>query len=140
MTRLSSRYRPVATRGSVLFFVVASLSEIDPMYQFSLQYFNSIFNMTISNAQKADNLDKRLKILLVCYLIFQNICGFCIEMIGCAPVLFCRSGVENFQGLPSKIFIESYFERFSFCELVNNFFFICSYQPTCCCLYKVICK
>ncbi|XP_013769554.1 dynein heavy chain 6, axonemal [Pundamilia nyererei] len=33
------RYRPVATRGSVLYFVVASLSEIDPMYQFSLKYF-----------------------------------------------------------------------------------------------------
>lgn len=33
------RYRPVATRGSVLYFVIASLSEIDPMYQFSLNYF-----------------------------------------------------------------------------------------------------
>uniref|UniRef100_A0A672Z7Z9 Uncharacterized protein n=1 Tax=Sphaeramia orbicularis TaxID=375764 RepID=A0A672Z7Z9_9TELE len=33
------RYRPVATRGTVLYFVIASLSEIDPMYQFSLKYF-----------------------------------------------------------------------------------------------------
>uniref|UniRef100_A0A3B4FEJ7 Dynein heavy chain 6, axonemal-like n=1 Tax=Pundamilia nyererei TaxID=303518 RepID=A0A3B4FEJ7_9CICH len=36
------RYRPVATRGSVLYFVVASLSEIDPMYQFSLKYFKHV--------------------------------------------------------------------------------------------------
>lgn len=36
------RYRPVATRGSVLYFVVASLSEIDPMYQFSLKYFKQV--------------------------------------------------------------------------------------------------
>lgn len=36
------RYRPVATRGSVLYFVVASLSDIDPMYQFSLKYFKQV--------------------------------------------------------------------------------------------------
>uniref|UniRef100_A0A673W197 Dynein axonemal heavy chain 6 n=1 Tax=Salmo trutta TaxID=8032 RepID=A0A673W197_SALTR len=36
------RYRPVATRGSVMYFVIASLSEIDPMYQFSLKYFKQV--------------------------------------------------------------------------------------------------
>jgi len=61
----------VATRGSVLFFVVASLSEIDPMYQFSLQYFTSIFNMTISNAEPSDDLNKRLNNLLVNLVYFS---------------------------------------------------------------------
>lgn len=36
------RYRAVAKRGSCLYFVVAQLSEIDTMYQFSLNYFNSV--------------------------------------------------------------------------------------------------
>lgn len=36
------KYRSVATRGSVLYFVVAQLSEIDPMYQYSLKYFNQV--------------------------------------------------------------------------------------------------
>lgn len=36
------RYRSVATRGSVLYFVVAQLAEIDPMYQYSLKYFNQV--------------------------------------------------------------------------------------------------
>uniref|UniRef100_A0A4W5KGE0 Dynein heavy chain ATP-binding dynein motor region domain-containing protein n=1 Tax=Hucho hucho TaxID=62062 RepID=A0A4W5KGE0_9TELE len=36
------RYRPVATRGSVMYFVIASLSEIDPMYQFSLKMIGSL--------------------------------------------------------------------------------------------------
>lgn len=36
------KYRPVATRGSVLYFVVAQLAEIDPMYQYSLKYFNQV--------------------------------------------------------------------------------------------------
>lgn len=42
ITTARDKYRSVATRGSVLFFVVASLGEIDPMYQFSLKYFNQV--------------------------------------------------------------------------------------------------
>lgn len=36
------RYRAIAKRGSCLYFVVAQLSEINNMYQFSLNYFNSV--------------------------------------------------------------------------------------------------
>ena len=38
------KYRVVATRGSVMYFVVASLAEIDPMYQYSLKYFKNVSN------------------------------------------------------------------------------------------------
>lgn len=38
------KYRPVATRGSIMYFVIASLSEIDPMYQFSLKYFKQVIS------------------------------------------------------------------------------------------------
>jgi len=38
------KYRPVATRGSIMYFVIASLSEIDPMYQFSLKYFKQVMS------------------------------------------------------------------------------------------------
>ena len=31
-------YKPVAIRGSILYFVIADLTNIDPMYQNSLQY------------------------------------------------------------------------------------------------------
>ncbi|XP_051801201.1 dynein axonemal heavy chain 6 isoform X2 [Acanthochromis polyacanthus] len=57
-------YRPVATRGSVLYFVIASLSEIDPMYQFSLKYFKQLFNATIETSEQSSVLEKRLQILL----------------------------------------------------------------------------
>ncbi|XP_071360020.1 dynein axonemal heavy chain 6 [Trachinotus anak] len=57
-------YRPVATRGSVLYFVIASLSEIDPMYQFSLKYFKQVFNSTIETSEKSSVLEERLQILL----------------------------------------------------------------------------
>lgn len=41
------KYRSVATRGSVLYFVVAQLAEIDPMYQYSLKYFSQVRNPII---------------------------------------------------------------------------------------------
>jgi len=37
-------YRPVARRGSVLYFVIADLALIDPMYQYSLEFFGRLFN------------------------------------------------------------------------------------------------
>ncbi|XP_072261492.1 dynein axonemal heavy chain 6 [Pyxicephalus adspersus] len=58
------KYRTVATQGSVVYFVIASLSEIDPMYQFSLKYFKQLFNMTIESAEKSNDLDTRLATLL----------------------------------------------------------------------------
>lgn len=36
------KYRTVAARGSCLYFVVAQLGEIDPMYQYSLKYFKMV--------------------------------------------------------------------------------------------------
>ena len=36
------KYRIVAERGSVMYFVVASMGEVDPMYQFSLKYFKQV--------------------------------------------------------------------------------------------------
>ncbi|KAM9330540.1 dynein axonemal heavy chain 6 [Gastrophryne carolinensis] len=58
------KYRTVATQGSVIYFVIASLSEIDPMYQFSLKYFKQLFNITIETAEKSNDLDTRLATLL----------------------------------------------------------------------------
>ena len=43
------------------------------MYMFSLQYFNNIFNTTISSAPVSDDLNKRLNILLVCFSFVYKI-------------------------------------------------------------------
>jgi len=74
-------YRPVATRGSILYFVVADFATIDPMYQFSLQYFKQVFCACISNAPPSEDLDVRLATLLEETLkaIFVNICRALFE-------------------------------------------------------------
>jgi dynein heavy chain len=40
-------YKNVSIRGSILYFVIADLAGIDPMYQNSLAYVKSLFNKAI---------------------------------------------------------------------------------------------
>ena len=71
-----SDYVPVAARGSILYFVIASLATIDPMYQFSLDYFQRIFRLCVQDATKSTDLDVRLANLInyQTEVIFENIC------------------------------------------------------------------
>lgn len=57
-------YRPVAKRGSQLYFVIADLSGIDPMYQYSLEFFARLFNRRLEKSQKSENLEERIQIVL----------------------------------------------------------------------------
>lgn len=36
-------YRSIAKRGSVIYFVISDLSVVDPMYQYSLDFFMKLF-------------------------------------------------------------------------------------------------
>ncbi|ESN90843.1 hypothetical protein HELRODRAFT_194633 [Helobdella robusta] len=58
------KYRVVATRGSIMYFVVANMAEVDNMYQFSLKYFKNLFCNTLLTSAKSKDLDVRLSILL----------------------------------------------------------------------------
>ena len=68
-------YRPAATRGSILYFVVADLSLINPMYQFSLTYFTKMFGYCIDKSEKAEDVPTRLILLsdFVTRFIFNNV-------------------------------------------------------------------
>lgn len=57
-------YRSVARRGSVLYFVIADLALIDPMYQYSLEFFTRLFNRRLDKSEKAEVLADRLAILI----------------------------------------------------------------------------
>ena len=69
-------YRIVANRGSVLYFVIASLGSIDAMYQYSLAFFKNLYNQRIEAAERSDVLEERLKILLddITVSMYTNVC------------------------------------------------------------------
>lgn len=69
-------YRSVARRGSVLYFVVADLALVDPMYQYSLEFFTKLFNRRLDKSEKSEVLQDRLAILIadVTESFFLNIC------------------------------------------------------------------
>jgi len=74
-----AKYVPASTRGSILYFIITDLGNVDPMYQYSLEYFQKVFRMCLRDAEKpkkTSDLDARLRNLITyqTYTIFQNIC------------------------------------------------------------------
>jgi len=69
-------YTSYADRASLLFFCVTELSVIDPMYQFSLQWFQQLSIMGIDNAESGSTQDERLTHLVAyfTYSIYQSVC------------------------------------------------------------------
>ena len=70
------KYRSAATRGSIVYFVIADMANIDPMYQYSLDYFQALFTKCIRESEKDDDIEVRLENLIsyATYTIYANIC------------------------------------------------------------------
>ncbi|XP_063095395.1 dynein axonemal heavy chain 11 isoform X2 [Cavia porcellus] len=56
-------YRPVAARASLLYFVINDLRNINPIYQFSLKAFNTLFHRAIEQADKVEDTQERISVL-----------------------------------------------------------------------------
>lgn len=69
-------YRSVAVRGSMLYFIIANLSQVDPMYQYSLSYFTRLYNHCIEDCPKQSTLEARLSVLQlrITSTMFNNVC------------------------------------------------------------------
>ena len=44
-------YRPVAFHAALLFFCVADMASVDPMYQYSLQWYIALYERAIDEAE-----------------------------------------------------------------------------------------
>jgi dynein heavy chain len=66
-------YRPVATRGSLLYFLVVDMAAINNMYMVSLQQFLELFDFSIDNSDKAPLASKRIGNIIE-YVTFYVTC------------------------------------------------------------------
>ena len=55
------KYIPVAVLSQILFFCVSDLSNVDPMYQYSLDWYVNIFVNAIENAERSDVIEDRIE-------------------------------------------------------------------------------
>ena len=60
-----SLYIPVAVNTQILFFCVADLANIDPMYQYSLEWFIAIFLGGISNAERTGGTNVLRRVIVL---------------------------------------------------------------------------
>ncbi|XP_044534788.1 dynein axonemal heavy chain 11 [Gracilinanus agilis] len=67
-------YRPVAARAALLYFVINDLRKINPIYQFSLKAFNTLFHKAVRQSEKAEDPQERLSHLMesITYSVFLN--------------------------------------------------------------------
>lgn len=74
-------YRDVAKRSSLLYYCVADLIKIDAMYQFSVNWYRQLYVMSIENANKSREVERRVQILqdAITRNLYNNVCRSIFE-------------------------------------------------------------
>lgn len=78
-------YRPIAVRGSILYFVISSLANVDSMYNYSLEYFSKLFNQRLDRSEASEDVNKRIEILIndITISLYEKISRGSLKKINC---------------------------------------------------------
>jgi len=85
--RLRDQYRPAAQCGAVLYFAISELSNINPMYEYSLAAFLQVFVASLHKSKPDPQLPKRLQKIIdtLKYSIYNYVCTGLFE---CDKLMF----------------------------------------------------
>ncbi|XP_046394196.1 dynein axonemal heavy chain 1-like [Ischnura elegans] len=74
-------YIPLAIRAQILFFCVVDLSSIDPMYQYSLEWYITIMISSIHQAEETENTEERVENIknIFTFNLYSNVCRSLFE-------------------------------------------------------------
>jgi dynein heavy chain len=64
ITKARNQYKAVSARGTILYFAIVDLSLIDPMYQWSLEFFITVFKRRLDQSEKSEDISQRKQILV----------------------------------------------------------------------------
>eukprot|EP00505_MAST-04D_sp_SCG-Rhode-Island_P006631 Stramenopile-MAST_4_protein_6631 len=76
-----ANYKPLADHASTLFFTLTKMAMIDPMYQYSLQWFTNLFIRTANEADDSNVQSERIENLknFFTYLLYDQVCRSLFE-------------------------------------------------------------
>ncbi|KAL0879698.1 hypothetical protein ABMA27_003413, partial [Loxostege sticticalis] len=96
-------YIPVANRGQILFFCLSGMANVDPMYQYSLEWFVKLFIRSMAETEPNEDIMERVDTIIehFTFLLYVNVCRSLFErhkllfaFLLCARILLDRGVIR----------------------------------------------